>query len=560
MSRWKPCSREELVHQVVLLSQQGMSRRAIGRSLHVSRNKVRKILDQHQVHRDGDVPPTALPPLPASRPSKLDEHEVFVKDLLERFPDLPAQRVFEELREQKSFEGGYTIVKEYVRELRPRPVVKPSTPVEEPHPGKLAESDWGNVLVPFLDGHAKRLQFFSYTLAYSNRKYFDFYDRPDVHALMDGHVLAFDHFDGVAEVCKYDSQKPVVLRWEGPQPIYNPRFIAFATHYRFRPEACRRRHPNDKPHVELSIKDLRGSFFKGRRFRDQEDLREQLRHWLATIPDERPQRRKQRRTPLELFADEKPHLVPLPRHPYDTARVVYRVCDIEGFVAWEGNRYSLPVVHVTDLLPVRITQHEIFVYAQNLELVARHELRARGAGEDVIAAGHRPKAERGPGLDQLRSAYRDLGNDATDFLGELEKAQPRSAGYHARQVLLLRGRYDTQDVLAAMDHARRYGALEYRAVERILIARAAPRRLDEYVAEATEKKLAAAVGESRTEPRDLTGYDALPNWSQPKKQGETPCEKQQGPAPGSSDGVAKPASEETKGSSGSSASTSSDSD
>ena len=46
--------------------------------------------------------------------------------------------------------------------------------------------------------------------------------------------------------------------------------------------------------------------------------------------------------------------------------------DLEGFVAWEGNRYSLPVENVTELLPVRITQTEIFVYAQNLKLVARH--------------------------------------------------------------------------------------------------------------------------------------------------------------------------------------------
>jgi hypothetical protein len=29
---------------------------------------------------------------------------------------------------------------------------------------------------------------------------------------------AFDHLDGIAEECKYDGQKTVVLRWEGPQP------------------------------------------------------------------------------------------------------------------------------------------------------------------------------------------------------------------------------------------------------------------------------------------------------------------------------------------------------
>ena len=235
--------------------------------------------------------------------------------------------------------------------------------------------------------------------------------------------------------------------------------------------------------------------------------------WSTNIDDERPQRRKQRRTPLELHAEEHPHLIARPHHAYDTARVVYRVCDLEGFVAWEGNRYSLPVENVTELLPVRITQTEIFVYGQDLKQVARHELRRRGGGELVVAPGHRPKPDRGPGLDQLRVAYRDLGDGADDFLAALERAQPRSAAYHARQILCFRERFQTGDVLAAMNHARKYGAFEYRAVERILIARAAPRRLDEYVAEATEKKLAAVVRQSRTEPRDLSMYDALPNWS-----------------------------------------------
>jgi len=160
-------------------------------------------------------------------------------------------------RETIVFDGGYTIVKEYVRELRPRPVVKVSTPVEEPDPGKIAECG--------------------------------LYDNADFYSLLDGHVEAFDHLEGVAEECKYDGQKTVVLRWEG-QPIYNPRFVAFATYYEFRPRACRPFHPNDKPHVELRFRALRISFFNGRDFHDIDDLKAQLAHWMTGIDDERPQR------------------------------------------------------------------------------------------------------------------------------------------------------------------------------------------------------------------------------------------------------------------------------
>lgn len=87
-----------------------------------------------------------------------------------------------------------------------------------------------------------------------------------------------------------------------------------------------------------------------------------------------------------------------------------------AYVAWEGGRYSLPVENVTELLLVRITQTEIFVYAQNLKLVARHELRRRSAGEYVVTPGHRPKAHCGPGLDPLRAVYSELGDGADDFL------------------------------------------------------------------------------------------------------------------------------------------------
>ena len=145
---------------------------------------------------------------------------------------------------------------------------------------------------------------------------------------MDGHVLAFDRFKGCAKACMYDSQKPVVLRWEGHQPIFNPRFLAFAAHYEFRLEAVRGK-PNAKPHVERNFWELERAFLNGRSFRDFHDLKAQLAHWLDHIVD---QRRRHGRTSLERFAEEREHLLPLPGHPYDTARVAYRLCSIDGFI------------------------------------------------------------------------------------------------------------------------------------------------------------------------------------------------------------------------------------
>lgn len=537
----------QLAHDIVLLAQQGMSRRAISRSLKVGRNTVRETLTAHALERK--KPHSALSRRPAQRrPSKLDEHRGKVDSLLNSFPDITAQRVFEELK-AAGFAGGYTGVKELVRAVRPKPAVTASQETTVYGPGEMAENDWSPYRIVFTHAPPKTLQAFSYALVNSHRKHYSFHDRADLFALMDGHVRTFEAFQGLAGQCKYDNQKPVVLRWEGNQPIFNPRFIAFATYYEFSPVACRPGHPNDKPRVERSFWELEKSFFNGRKFRDEADLNAQLSWWMANVCDRRPQKRSGRRMAIELFETEKASLVPMPSHPYDTARVLYRLCDLEGYIAWDGNWYSLPYEHVTDILPVRVTERELFVYAADLKCIARHELRRKGAGEKATLREHRPaRVERGADLGQLRAAYRGLGEVAAHFLAAMEKAMPRLAGYHARRILALRDRYDTADLLPALAHATSFGAYEHHAIERILLARAKPRRLDEYIADATAKKLARLISQSSTEPRELSEYDALPcRPGTPQANGEAPC-----PSPPTNEETAPHSSSPEKSSSGSS--------
>lgn len=501
-------SREELVHHVVVLSKAKMSRRAIARTVGISRNTVRAILDAHAQGRE--VEHSALPAsrIRAPRPSKLDAYKARIEELLRSYPDITAQRVFEELR-AGGFDGSYSVVKRHLNVARPPKPPTPSLRTPDYEPGEMAESDWSPYDLSFTNGSKQTVQAFSYVLVPGGRKYYDFFASNDLHALMDGHVDAFERFGGLARQCKYDSQKPVVLRWEGNQPIYNPRFLAFCTHYDFRPLAVRRGKPNDKPRTERSFWELEMSFFNGRRFRDFDDLRSQCAHWNSAIVDTRVRKGT---TALERFEKDKPHLVPLPRHPYDTARVVYRVCSIDGFVSWNGNRYAVPYEHVTDLLPVRISQRGLFVYAADLRCVAEHELALRGAGLDVDPNGLHPPPQRKSAidLDQIRAAYDAMGEGAAEFFRQISQGPPRVWGAQVRQILLLRERFRTDEVDGALAHAAKFGALTFDAVERILAARCAPRTLDEYVAEETAQKLAERMGESRTAPRDLTEYDRLP--------------------------------------------------
>ena len=501
-------TREELVHAAVMLDKQGDGQRAIARALGISRNTVRAILEAHASGRD--TAELALPPVPsrAPRASKLDAFKPRVGELFQRFPDITAQRVYETLKDE-GFVGGYTAVKKYVRKVRPPPKPKPSLETPDYGVGEMSESDWSPYEVRFTTGKTATVNALSYVLVTSTRKYFGLYESNDLHALMDGHALAFSRFGGCAHRCKYDSQKPVVLRWEGQQPIYNPRFLAFSSHYEFRPLAVRLGHPDDKPRVERSFWEVERSFLNGREFRDLDDMRAQLAVWLDRIVDHRV---RNRNTALERFAEEREHLVSLPRHPYDTARVLYRVCGIDGYVAWGGNHYAVPYDHVTELLPVRVTERELFVYAADLRCVARHELAPRGAGKRLDPAGLHPRPQRKSpiDLDQLALAFTGMGERAAEFFRLISRGPPRAWASQARQILLLRERFETEELDRALGHAAAFGALEHAAVERILAARAMPRTLDEYVAEETVRRIEETLGPARTEPRDLSEYDRLP--------------------------------------------------
>lgn len=502
-------SRQELVHEVVVRAARGLSKRAIARSLGVSRNTVKVILKSHGRQRDEGVPAVAPRPKRAPRATQVDPFRARVSGLLERYPDITAQRVFEIIKEH-GFPGGYTAVKKHLRKLRPPPKPAPSLPAPEWEPGEMSECDWSPYEIEFSLSGLKKVVLFGYTLSFSTRKFFDAFEGEGLHPLMDGHVRAFERFQGCARRCTYDGQKAVVLRWEGHQPIYNPRFLAFATYYEFRPRAVRGQ-PNAKPRVERSFWEHERSFLNGRSFRDFADFRQQLAHWLDTIVD---QRRRHGTTALERFEIERTKLVALPRKPYDTARVVYRLCGIDGFVDWQGNRYAVPYDHVTDFLPVRITQHELFVYAPDLSCIAQHELAPRGMGKkldplDLHSARSRARAAASD-LDQVRAAFEHMGEHSLEFFRLLSAAPARQWSHVARRILLLRERYATDDLDRALAHAVRFGAVAADAVERILEAHHQPRTLDEYVAEDTARRIDALIGTARTEPRDLDEYERLP--------------------------------------------------
>lgn len=115
--------------------------------------------------------------------------------------------------------------------------------------------------------------------------------------------------------------KVVVLRHDADGPLYNPKFLAFATHYGFQPQACAVRRPQTKGKIERPFSYVATSLLNGRTFRTLDHLNEVTLWWLANVADVR-QHRATKQRPIDRFAQEQAHLLPLPAQPYDTALVV----------------------------------------------------------------------------------------------------------------------------------------------------------------------------------------------------------------------------------------------
>jgi hypothetical protein len=367
--------------------------------------------------------------------------------------------------------------------------------------------DWSPYAIPFTRTGKGQVLCFSYILGYSRRQYIDFTRHRDFFTLIRRHVDAFGHFGGVPKQCLYDSEKTVVLRWEAGKPVFNPAFVAFITHYLVKPIACRRGRAQTKGKIERPFQYLETNLFNGRKFADFEDLRATAQWWLRERSDVHLHDTT-RRAPLELFEEaEREALTPLPLHPYDASEVALRVCDLDGFLEFETNRYSVPYEYVADILTLKATEHEVFVYSPELDLVAHHERSPAGARCPVEDPAHHASSKRRYGLEPVREAFLALGEGAQCFLDGLKEI--RNAGFHARSILKLKERFHTEDIHRALEHASRYHAFDAKAVERILAAKAKPRTLESIRNDKARAELGACL--PRIEQRSLAEYrDLLP--------------------------------------------------
>jgi transposase len=150
--RWRERRRE----RVLAAYRETGGIKATAKKLAVSIHVVRRVLRG----RDG---PRAAPRTQAVRPSKLDAYRPVIRRLVVD-EHLTAALVLEEIR-TLGYVGGHSILREYVRGLRPSSKQKVTTVVEHP-PGAEGQVDWSPYRV-MLGGEQRVVHAFSLVLPFS---------------------------------------------------------------------------------------------------------------------------------------------------------------------------------------------------------------------------------------------------------------------------------------------------------------------------------------------------------------------------------------------------------
>ncbi|MCU0613369.1 MAG: IS21 family transposase [Candidatus Eisenbacteria bacterium] len=288
----------------------GWSKTALAAKLGLSRRTVYHWIETGQLDRDADDEAARYKARPVVA-HKLDAFRGIIEARLQAYPLLSSVRLLEEVK-AAGYVGGYTQLKEYVRQVRPvveDPVVRFETP-----PGHQAQVDFAHFRLPWGRRWALLV-----VLGYSRLLWLRFFRRQDMSTLLAGLEQSFAFFEGVARELLFDQMKSVIVedqRLNGGRLVENPEFIRFANHWQFTARACRAYRAQTKGKVERPIRYVRENFFYGRTFLNDEDLNCQAEQWLQRVANVRvhgttaevPQERFQR--------DERMTLTALAARPY----------------------------------------------------------------------------------------------------------------------------------------------------------------------------------------------------------------------------------------------------
>jgi transposase len=454
---------------------EGRSRREAARVFGLSRDTVAKMCRF-------SLPPGYTRTKPAEKP-KLGPLLPVIDAILEADQSAPlkqrhtAKRIFERLRDEHGFAGGYTVVKDHVRICRAR---GRETFVPLSHPPGHAQVDFGEA-VAIIAGVRQKIHFFCMDLPQSDACFVKAYARETTEAFLDGHVSAFAFVGGVPLSVLYDNTKIAVSKICGDGKRERTRaFTELVSHYLFRDRFGRPAKGNDKGKVEGLVKFSRANFMvpipQAASF---DALNVMLQDRCRDRQGERAGRHADtigERLTADIAALRRLPAVPLEPCEKRAARV-----SSMALVRYRTNDYSVPTAYGFQEVVLKGFVEEVVILCGGRE-IARHP---RSYGEGVFISNplhYLALIEMKPNaLDQAAALQGWALPEVFQHLRHLLEARMGNRGKREFiQVLRLLEAMPMQIVAGAVTEAIQFGAAGFDAVKLIALAKLErrPARLD----------------------------------------------------------------------------------
>lgn len=401
------------------------------------------------------------------RPSQLDPYKGLIVRWLDEHP-LSAQQVFQRLREQ-GYTGGLTILKKYVRLIRPKKTKAYLT--LQFAPAECAQVDWGTWGTIAVGNTRRKLSLFVYVLCHSRMMYLEFTVSQTMEHFLACHEHAFAAL-GVPEKIMVDNLKSAVLRRIlGEDPLLHPRYVDFSNHHGFKIKPCNVRASWEKGRVESGVGYVKKNLLNGLELPDFSGMSAVAQVWLEGTANVRIHGETGRR-PIDMFQEERTQLRAGNQNPYDLARVITMRASPRFRVTLDTNRYSVPAEYASRLVTVKAWPDRVCIYHQD-QLIARHN-RTYDRRKDIEDPDH-PKElleqRRNAREQRLLSQFLALSNDAAAYYDGL-LARSLNARVHMRKILALAEIYGREATARAIADALAFNAFSSQYIAHLLDARA----------------------------------------------------------------------------------------
>jgi transposase len=352
----------------------------IAEKLGMSRNTVARLLELSEPPRYER----------ARQASKLDPFKGSILGMLKEEADAPATVIIEHLR-RDGYDGGITILKEYLQQVRPLFVEVEARQRTMYLPGEIGHTDWWDtrVWVPVGKGVSREAFGLVTTLPYSaaHAAVFSFSKTmADFLPAFSGTLL---RLGGVSEKMVVDRDSSIVVPHSRPARLHDEVAAVFGG-FRVKPVILGARRPQSKGQVERTIGYLETSFLPLRRFEDIEDLQSQHDQWAAEVAFGRYHRRVGAKVG-DAWMAERGFLAPLPDRFPDTDRKTEVRVTKDGFCRVGDVDYSVPPGLAGRRLGVRVSPVEVVIFSEGVE-IARH--RRSFVPADVVLAPTHARALR----------------------------------------------------------------------------------------------------------------------------------------------------------------------